>query len=59
MGALLERAQPFFSLVGRHLALHGHVPPPLELVGSEVWQTFHEAPPQGGESGSQTRTSVP
>ncbi len=44
---------------GGGFALHGHVPPPLELVGSEVWQTFHEAPPQGGESGSQTRTSVP
>ncbi len=41
----------------RFRALHGHVPPPLELVGSEVWQTFHEAPPQGGESGSQTRSN--
>ena len=28
----------------------------LEFVGLEVWETFHQAPPQGEESGSKART---
>ena len=37
-------------------ALHGHVPPPFELVGSKVWETFHKASSPGEESGSKART---
>src|SRR5437588_11990109 len=44
---------------GRRMrALHGHVPPPFELVGSKVWETFHKASSPGEESGSKARTTL-